>query len=477
MKTVFTCLLFFALFASNTNTQAQCFASIESGGHHTLVIKTDGTLWAWGYNASGQVGDGSESDRYYPVQIGTDTDWRMVSPHKSIQSFAIKTDGTLWAWGWNERGSLGDGTYVSKSSPVQIGTDNNWADVAAGLAYSIALKTDGTLWAWGWNEYGTLGDGTYVSKNSPVQIGTDHNWKSIHVGQQFSIATKTDGTLWAWGINYSGELGIGTTTNQSSPVQINGFDNWASLSIGYNHSLVLKTDGTLWAWGSNYAGQIGDGTVNHHFSPVQIGTNNDWVQISANGDFSYAIKSDGTLWRWGVNGNKQSVDDPNFLSPIQIGADHNWQNVSAGHYNVFGLKDDGTLWTWGDNFYGDFGDGTNESKIIPTHIPCPTTYTPSAITEQQPLVISPNPATQSIYFRLPQITEEVICIWDCFGTRIEPQKLDFTFDIINAVGQRVMAKQEGSNPLQINIEDFSPGIYFLRIKNGKENIVRSFMKM
>ena len=168
------------------------------------------------------------------MQIGALTNWAQVSAGYNT-SLAVKTDGTLWAWGRNNSGQLGDNTLITKSSPVQIGALTNWAQVSGGgtpsVGYSLAVKTDGTLWAWGANNrfgqpYGTLGDGTIIDKSSPVQIGALTNWAQVSAGSTNSLAVKTDGTLWAWGLSGFGELGDGTTIGKSSPVQIGALTGW-----------------------------------------------------------------------------------------------------------------------------------------------------------------------------------------------------------------------------------------------------------
>ena len=270
-KKIFLFLLISLLSLLISGNASAIDPQIAAGEFHTVAIKTDGTLWAWGYNAYGQLGDGTTTNRHSPVQIGTGTDWAKVEAGKEY-TVAIKTDGTLWAWGANYSGQLGDGTTTWRYSPVQIGSDTNWAKVAAGDRYTVAIKTDGTLWAWGDNYYGQLGDGTRTTRYSPVQIGTGTNWAKVAAGGAHTIAIKTDGTLWAWGYNYYGQLGDGTTTNRTSgPVQIGTGTNWAKVAAGWYHTVAIKTDGTLWAWGSNGDGQLGDGsTATNRTSPVQI---------------------------------------------------------------------------------------------------------------------------------------------------------------------------------------------------------------
>ena len=309
---------------------------VSAGSSHTVAIKTDGSLWAWGNNGSGRLGNGTISYSYYedgveicvdndkkkPTRIGSDSDWASVSAGGS-HTVAIKTDGTLWAWGWNGLGQLGDGTGGDKSgnktTPVQIGT--GYTSVSAGSYHTVAIKTDGSLWAWGNNGSGQLGDSTWESKNIPVQIGQD-KWISVSTGYSYTVAIKTDSTLWAWGANKFGQLGDGTdgggfwgnnSGDKNTPVQIG--TGWASVSADHESTLAIKTNGTLWAWGSNSSGQLGDGTggLGHDINkntPVQIGMG--WASVSAGGSHTVAIKTDGTLWAWGSNRSGQLGHPPIF---------------------------------------------------------------------------------------------------------------------------------------------------------------------
>jgi alpha-tubulin suppressor-like RCC1 family protein len=259
------------------------------GENFTAAIKTDGTLWTWGRNYFGQLGDNTKIHRSSPVQIlGGGTNWRQVSLGKECAA-SIKTDGTLWVWGRNIGGGLGDNTVIDKSSPVQtISGGTNWKQVSAGgySSYCMAIKTDGTLWTWGANGYGNLGDNTIVNKSSPVQIlGGGTNWKQVPVNScsGTSSAIKNDGTLWTWGSGLQGQLGADFTGSRSSPIQtIAGGNNWKQVAIGSNGQVALKTDGTVWTWGSNQYADLGDNTVISKSSPVQIfGGGTNWRSISA----------------------------------------------------------------------------------------------------------------------------------------------------------------------------------------------------
>ena len=203
----------------------------------TSGLKTDGTLWMWGNNGYGQLGNGITVSNSSPVQIAGTT-WKQAASLGTVHSASIKTDGTLWTWGNNDEGQLGSGAVSNRSSPVQtIAGGTNWKMVTCGFYHNVAIKTDGTLWAWGRNTNGQLGDSTTTQRNSPVQIvGT--NWKMVSCGRYHTSAVKTDGTLWTWGRNTSGQLGDGTTADKSSPVQITG-NNWKKVSAGGTHTFGI----------------------------------------------------------------------------------------------------------------------------------------------------------------------------------------------------------------------------------------------
>jgi alpha-tubulin suppressor-like RCC1 family protein len=304
---------------------------------HSAGIKNDGTLWTWGNNSYGELGGGSS--RITPVQVGALTNWSSVSAGRSF-NLAVKTDGTLWSWGVNVYGQLGDGTVTSKSSPVQVGLLTTWSSVAVGGyalyttygGFSHAIKTDGTLWSWGNNTYGQLGQNDTTNRSSPVQVGALTNWSKVSGGQSYTLAIKTNGTLWAWGRNNFGQLGDGTVTSKSSPVQVGALTTWSLVSAGAYTALAVKTDGTLWSWGYNNQGQLGDGTVTSKSSPVQVGALTTWSSVSTGDYHCFAIKTDGTLWAWGYNQVGQLGDGStaNKSSPVQVGTSNNWSVISGG---------------------------------------------------------------------------------------------------------------------------------------------------
>ena len=340
------------------------------------------TLWGWGVNNTTfpALGDGTTINRSSPVQIGALADWSNIAC-SFIHSLAIKTDGSLWAWGRNlYSGNLGDGTTINRSSPVQIGGLTDWRFASGGRFHSHAIKTNGTLWAWGGSNFylnpGLLGDGTTIGKSSPIQIGALTDWAIIGVAREHTLAVKTDGTLWAWGDNGKGRLGLGDINDRSSPVQVGSLTDWVSIAGDRASSLAIKTDGSLWSWGSPSFGQLGDGTTINRSSPVQIGALTDWAKIAGGYFHSLAVKTDGTLWAWG-KGTEGRLGDGTFItrsSPVQIGATTDWSDVSAGEFHSLAIKTDGTIWAWGRNFYGELGDGTNIRRNSPIQIGATTDW-------------------------------------------------------------------------------------------------------
>jgi alpha-tubulin suppressor-like RCC1 family protein len=356
---------------------------------HTAALKTDGTLWAWGYNLNGQVGDGTTSNRISPAQVGSDNRWASVAAGFYF-TVAIKTDGTLWAWGANSSGQLGDGSTSNRSTPVPIGNDNRWSTLAPGGYHTLALKKDGTLWSWGSNSMGQLGDGTTTNRSTPAQIGSDNQWSMIAAGGYHSLAVKKDGTLWAWGSNGFGQLADGSTSNRSTPAQVGSDNHWALVAAGSDCLLAVKTDGTLWAAGNNYSGQLGDGTTTNRSTLVQIGSDGNWRSVTAY-THTVAVKTDGTLWAWGDNAFGELGDGTttNRTTPTQIGNDDRWAAAAAGIKHSVALRSDGTLWGTGDDAFGELGydPGYNPRQVVLTPV-IAAWPTASGISFGQPLAAS-----------------------------------------------------------------------------------------
>jgi alpha-tubulin suppressor-like RCC1 family protein len=338
------------------------------------------TLWAWGSAGSGGLGDNSITEKSSPVTTsGGGTNWQQVAGSiasgGTTMGCAIKTDGTLWTWGDAAFGRSGNSSTIDRSSPgTTSGGGNNWKQTACGYLHTAAVKTDGTLWTWGYNGFGNLGDGTTTNRSSPgTTAGGGANWKQVALSGSaatFSAAVKTDGTLWTWGRNADGQLGTNLNPDRSSPgTTSGGGTNWNFIACGLDMMAGIKTDGTLWTWGRGQNGQLGTGSTANRSSPgTTAGGGTNWKQVACAYFYNAAVKTDGTLWTWGYNqrGNLGTGNTTSRSSPgTTAGGGTNWKRVSCGSTTTAAVKTDGTLWTWGSNNLGALGDGTTTSRSSP----------------------------------------------------------------------------------------------------------------
>jgi alpha-tubulin suppressor-like RCC1 family protein len=381
-------------------------SSISAGtgySGHTCATKTDGTAWCWGDNGYGQLGDNTTTDRSTPIQVHGVDDVGFLTEVSSISAGYAHTcssinDGNIYCWGSND-GALGDHTETGRETPIKVretptflGDMDDVVQEVPGTSHSCVLKTDGTVWCWGRNSRGQLGDNTTNDSYVPIQVhGVDDvgfltEVSSISAGNYHTCATKTDGTAWCWGDNYSGQLGDNTTTDRHTPTQVLGEGGIGflgeieqiSTNSHYSHTCALKTDGTAWCWGDNGYGQLGDNTTNDSYTPVQVlgvGGSGYFVQveeIQVTHLTTCALKTDGTAYCWGSNGSGQLGNDSTSSSstPVQVKNSGsfsdfllNIQNInSSGDENTCTTKTDGTVWCWGENTNGQLGDGTTSPK-------------------------------------------------------------------------------------------------------------------
>jgi len=346
-------------------------------------------LLTWGQNTVGNLGLGDQVNRSSPTQVGGLTNWANTAGQQLNKAGdqgggALKTDGTLWMWGQNYYGNLGQnaGDFpASRSSPVQIiGGATTWSSWSLGYQGSvIATKTDGTLWGWGNNGTGRLGDNSRTQRSSPIQVGTDTTWTT---GDSTKIATNlsagainTSGELFRMGYNNWGELGLNDRAWRSSPTQLPG--TWKSIDVEHFTAGAIKTNTTLWTWGSNTYGILGQNTATsaHKSSPVQVA--GAWSEFHWGEETAIGIKTNGTLWTWGRNdgsaaGNLGLNDQVQRSSPTQVGTDTTWSQVNGSQARSFtALKTDGSLWVWGNGtYYGNLG--LNECSDVVPYLSSPT---------------------------------------------------------------------------------------------------------
>ncbi len=446
------------------NTYAQCWSDIAAGYNHTLGIQTDGTLWAWGRNDYGQLGDGTNTNKNTPTQIGTDNDWHVIAAGDT-HSMAIKNDGTLWAWGRNNFGQLGDGTTVNKNTPFQVNGDTDWKTISLDNEFTIALKTNGTIWGWGKNNLKQLGNPDPSPIYVPTQIGSDSNWKTIDTGFQRSVALKTDNTFWGWGSGANGVFGNGGGNFSSAiPVQTLPDTDWRQTSTA-GTTLAIRSDGSLWAWGENSFGSVGNGSfVNNgpNYIPNHIGIANNWVSISMGTYASRAINSNNELFCWGYNVSGQVGDGTtiNRNVPTQVGVGNTWLSTSGGLFYVVGLTTNHTLWAWGDNTYGQLGDGTFTNRLTPIQIGTTCLLATSSFEGKNILKAFPNPAQNNltIQYNLSERATVQTTIANYLGQILYSQKTN---------------KSPGMQHDPIHLSSFPNGVYLISIyTNNLHNTIK-----
>lgn len=334
---------------------------IAAGGFHSLSLCSSGSVRGWGKNQYGQLGDGATNytDDIPDSVIGLNNIIALYAGER--HSLAIKSDSTVWAWGGNQAGQLGDSTSTQRNTPVNVHGLQKIISIDGGYSHSLAIKNDGTAWAWGSNYWGQLGDSTIMNRIVPVQVHNLTGIVAIAGGNGHSLALKNDSTVWAWGENNQGQLGDSSNIDKHYPVQVIGLSGIIAIAAGYEHSLALKNDGTVWAWGHNSYGQLGDSSNTARIVPVQVKNLNGITAIAGGGYFSLALKNDSTVWGWGNNGSGE-LGDGTFASrnvPVQMNLLTGITYISAGDGHSLVLKSDSTVWACGYNYFGQLGDGTN----------------------------------------------------------------------------------------------------------------------
>ncbi|HQN77039.1 MAG TPA: hypothetical protein PLP45_01970 [Syntrophales bacterium] len=397
-------LLLSILFLPGESAGAQ--PAVAAGEYHTAALKADGTVWTWGCNYFGQLGDNTTNDRCTPVQVLGPGGSEFLTGVTAItagnnHTVALKDDGTVWAWGCNDFGRLGDNTTAYRFTPVQVagpggtGFLTHVIAIAAGEIHTVALKDDGTVWAWGGNFDGELGDNTTLDRYTPVQVvgagGTGFLTDVIAVaaGWYHTIILKNDGTVWVWGKNNYGQLGDNTTTDRWAPVQVVGTGGTGFLTGvtafagGFYHTLALKDDGTVYAWGKNGDGQLGDNTTTNRLTPAQVvgaggtGFLTGVTALAAGASHTAALKGDGSVRAWGYNDHGQLGDatTTSRSTPVQVvgaggtGFLTDVIAIATGRGHTVALKEDGSVWAWGGNDqYCQLGDNTSVDRETPVQV-------------------------------------------------------------------------------------------------------------
>ncbi|NMH24033.1 T9SS type A sorting domain-containing protein [Flavobacterium solisilvae] len=439
-----------------TNANAQCSISgwkkFSQGETFSVALKEDGTLWMWGQNINGILGNGSGVTTIvqHPTQIGTDTDWTDISVGRWFV-LAKKTNNDLYGWGDNQYGNLANGNNIDQYSPVLM--QSNVSSFSAGYHHTMIVKNDGTMWGSGYNDWGCLGMGTSVGWYNTWQqessLSTD--WSKTSAGYYNSFGIKTNGTLWSTGTNIEGQTGTGAISGESTVfVQIGTDTNWSDVSCGVYHVLGLKTTGKLFGWGYSGHGRLGivDAGAQYFRTPQAIESASNYKQIATSWDASAVIKSDNTLYAFGVNHGGitgGTAGNTNDLAPQQVGTDDDWKTLTlrVGGFHFGAVKDDTSIWAWGtDNLYqlGN-GDGTTTNSNIPTQVTC-----------VDDLGIDNNIKNEiSLY---PNPTKDVLNIVSSVDVEI--------ISVVDINGRTVKHITSSDNIPQINISDLNSGVYFVK---------------
>ncbi|MCW1914755.1 hypothetical protein OJ996_14300 [Luteolibacter sp. GHJ8] len=352
---------------------------ISGGIYHSVMLKEDGTVWAWGNNSAGQLGNNSTTHSSAPVQVSTSS-----GPLTGIlkidaggnHCLALKDDGTLWAWGAGYYGQLGVGSNTNSSLAVQVkdaaGSSylTGVVDIDAATEFSTALLGSGVMYAWGRNNTYQLGDGTATDSNLPKLVSLGQSAVGISAGGSHTFAILSDGSVKAWGSGGVGELGLGVIGHKSTPTTVPGLTGVAQISSGVHHTLARMTDGTVKAWGWH---ALGNGTYGSSSSPVNVSNLTGVTEISAGYFTSMAIRgSDKSAWAWGSNNDGRlgigSLDSPDI--PQKLTAISNVEGLSAplGAFSLV-VTEDGTVWAAGVNDFGQLGDGVPQDRKVPEQVP------------------------------------------------------------------------------------------------------------
>jgi|GEM_PF-473423 len=368
------------------------FKAIAAGEYHTLGLKNDGTVWAWGLNDHNQLGQTSITSSNVPLQVPGLTNVIAISAG-GYHSMALKSDGTVWDWGDNVKGETGNGTNSSTTStPTQVPSFTNVIAIGAGGSHSMALKSDNTVWTWGDNATNQLGSNVIASSNVPFQVPGLTNVIAISAGFEHSVALKSDNTVWSWGLNADGQLGNGGVITGGVPVQASGLTGVSAIAAGDFYTLALKSDGTVQAWGDNFYGEIGNGNNTDSHVPVAVtGLSN--ITAIAGGGASMALKNDNTVWTWGFNSYGELGNGTNTSTNLaaQVSGLTNITAIASGGGPSMALKNDGTIRDWGYGVDGQLGNGANSNSNVPVQITmpaCNTAVSPSSGTANGGTVVT-----------------------------------------------------------------------------------------
>ena len=341
--------------------------ALAAGDKHSLALATDGTVWAWGDNSASQLGTGTTTSSLIPVKISTLANIVAIST-KGNFNLALDTSGRVWAWGYGGWGALGDGTKTDRSTPFIVSGLPTIASISTGYRISVASSANGSIWLWGSNEAGQFGDTRYAEQLSPAQVTALAGFKSLALGDRFALGLDAAGRVATWGQNDQGQLGVGDTADRSVPTLLAGQPKAAQLAAGLTHGIAVLGDGSVWAWGTNGNGELGEAMVSGSSIPAKVSGSANVTAIAAGRYHNLALTADGSVWGWGMNNNFQLADPTrrNALVPRQVPGLPPINAVTAGEDSSYALDKTGVLWSWGLSTSGSLAMDSTSTTGLPT---------------------------------------------------------------------------------------------------------------
>ncbi|MCA0295790.1 MAG: biotin transporter BioY [Actinobacteria bacterium] len=347
--------------------------SVSSGYAHTCAVTTTGKALCWGFNADGQLGDGTTTTQLKPVGVsGLSSKVASISAGET-HSCAVTTKGKALCWGYNGNGQLGDNTTVDSHTPAVVyGMDTKVKSISAGWVGTCAVKTSGKARCWGDNSAGQLGNGTTIGSVKPVTVsGLTSGVKSVSVGLTHACALKTSGKVVCWGYNAFGQLGDGTTATRLTPVTVHGLTKVTSISVGIYDTCATRSTGKAVCWGLNNYGQLGDGTTTNSFTPVTVTGFSSKASVVKTGVLvSCVIKTSGTSYCWGHNGDGQVGDNTNTdrLTPVKVFNLGSTKKISVGSLHTCAVTSSKSVKCWGSNTSGQLGNNSTTGSKAPVEV-------------------------------------------------------------------------------------------------------------
>jgi alpha-tubulin suppressor-like RCC1 family protein len=448
-----------------------CSAQTISGGRtHAFFICNGGNLRSWGYNNYGELGNGNYTDTNVPVWASNPSLINIADVSAAENyTLVLKDDSTVWGVGQNNHGQIGIGSFVGSTlttqvhGPGNVGFLTGITAIATGFGHAVALKSDGTVWTWGFNMYGQIGNGTNTNCNVPVLVSSLSGIVSIGAGLHQSFAIKNDGTVWVWGCNNMGQLGLGNLTNSNIPIQNTLLTSIVAIAGGWRHGIALKNDGTVLAWGVNQYGQLGNGNFVDSSVPVPVNGLTGIIAIDCGHHHSLALKSDSIIWSWGHN-NWGQLGDGTYVDrnlPVPVNVLTQVTEFSAGGYFSLAIKINGTAWSWGENNEGELGNGHNTAVNNPGQITglCqPITTGIGQDSSPAKVSVFPNPSNGTFQLNFENKLRE-----------------NGEVEIYNLLGEIIFTSAINDSVSTIDLTGQPGGIYFINIHAGTETVTQKII--